>query len=123
MNLFHSISFPRTLPVMGIALLLAAAPACAQFTTTAPKSFKSPVKKMTPSTASASPSANTAATPQTGLDTLDVIGLGLSVEMFRQIKVWDEMQKNPNGTLLPTDPKKYPWSAQEKDQIYDKRSA
>jgi len=37
------------------------------------------------------------------LNTLDVLGVGLSVEMFRQSQVWQEMKEQAVGSMLPTD--------------------
>ena len=55
--------------------------------------------------------------------TLDVIGIGLSVEMFRQSQVWVEMQKNPKGSILPQDLTTYPTNFTIKELAMDKRSA
>lgn len=33
------------------------------------------------------------------LTTLEVMGVGLSLEMFRQSQVWTEMKKHPRGSI------------------------
>jgi hypothetical protein len=57
------------------------------------------------------------------ITSLDVVGIGVSVEMFRQGKVWDELQKHPTDSILPTDLSKYPNSFSERDLASDKRAA
>jgi hypothetical protein len=57
------------------------------------------------------------------ITTLDVIGIGLSVEMFRQGTVWNELQKHTNDSILPEDVKKYPNSYSARDLASDKRAA
>jgi hypothetical protein len=48
---------------------------------------------------------------------LEVIGLGVTVEKYRQGKLWDVLQKGtPYSEIREKDPRKYPWSGIEKDQ-------
>jgi len=54
--------------------------------------------------------------------TLEVLGLGLSVEMFRQQGVWEAIERSGGAFILPTDPKAYPLGTDEKGDQYDKRS-
>jgi hypothetical protein len=70
-----------------------------------------------------------ATTDTSRLETLDVLSIGLSVDVFRQGQAWAALQKQdasqPNslhvGTALPMDPKQYPVLADDKDMAYDKR--
>ncbi|ULU23589.1 type VI lipase adapter Tla3 domain-containing protein [Dyella terrae] len=63
------------------------------------------------------------------LETLDVLSVGLSVDVFRQGQAWGALQQQaaaqPNslhvGSALPMDPKKYPSNADDKDVAYEKR--
>jgi hypothetical protein len=57
------------------------------------------------------------------LSSLDVMGVGLSVEMFRQSQPWLEMQKHPNGSILPQDLSTYPTNYTIKKLATNKRSA
>lgn len=65
------------------------------------------------------------------LDTLDVLSLGLSVDVFRQGKTWEELEaqsKNQHeslhaGSILPMDPRQYPITADDKDMASAKREA
>lgn len=57
------------------------------------------------------------------LATLDVLGVGLSVEMFRQAHAWVEMQRHPKKSILPEDLKVYETNYTMKDLISEKRSA
>ncbi|WP_420850414.1 type VI lipase adapter Tla3 domain-containing protein [Pseudomonas weihenstephanensis] len=65
------------------------------------------------------------------LDTLDVLSLGLSVDVFRQGKTWEELEaqsKNQHeslhtGSILPMDPMQYPTTADDKDMASAKREA
>jgi hypothetical protein len=41
------------------------------------------------------------------ITSLDVIGIGLSVENFGQSRVWEEMQKHPKDSLVSPDPTHY----------------
>jgi hypothetical protein len=56
--------------------------------------------------------------------TLEVMGLGLAVEKFRQTKLWTEMEVKPKDAyILPEDPKAYPDSFMGKMDVYHKREA
>ena len=55
--------------------------------------------------------------------TLEVLGLGLSVEKFRQSGVWEAIAKAGGAFILPTDPKSYAWSERQKIDQSDKRSS
>lgn len=57
------------------------------------------------------------------LSTLDIMGIGLSVEMFRQSQPWLEMRKRPNGSILPADLSAYPTNSTIKALASEKRSA
>ena len=65
------------------------------------------------------------------LETLDVLSIGLSLDVFRQGQAWQALQeqtrKQPEalhvGSILPIDPSKYPQTADDKDIAYDKRKA
>lgn len=49
---------------------------------------------------------------------LEVIGLGVTLDKYRQGKVWEALLAgNPHSTIREQDPKKYPWSALDKDGI------
>ena len=65
--------------------------------------------------------------PQTSIEhrqfTLEVLGLGLAVEKFRQTWTWEAIEQlPPEKTILPADPKAYPWSTSEKDLLYTQRA-
>ncbi|MBB4866992.1 hypothetical protein HNP46_005900 [Pseudomonas nitritireducens] len=65
------------------------------------------------------------------LETLDVLSIGVSLDVFRQGQVWQALQQQNAaqteslhiGSILPMDPKKYPVAADDKDVAYDKRKA
>ncbi|HHX1604477.1 TPA: type VI lipase adapter Tla3 domain-containing protein [Pseudomonas aeruginosa] len=71
----------------------------------------------------------TAPTTSPHLDRLAVVSVGLSLDIYRQGQVWEELQKQdaaqPNslhvGSILPTDPAKYPTLASDKDNAWVKR--
>jgi hypothetical protein len=47
---------------------------------------------------------------------LEVIGLGVTLDKYRQGKLWDALQQgSPFTTIREQDPKKYPWSGTDKD--------
>ncbi|KAF1052893.1 MAG: hypothetical protein GAK43_01698 [Stenotrophomonas maltophilia] len=72
---------------------------------------------------------HSAATTSPHLDRLAVVSVGLSLDIFRQGQVWSELQKQdaaqPDslhvGSILPTDPKKYPILASDKNDAWEKR--
>ena len=54
--------------------------------------------------------------------TLEVRGLGVSVQKLRQSKLWQAIRDSPKGSyLFPEDPAKYPWYSSNKAQVFDKR--
>ena len=64
-----------------------------------------------------------AANSPTRLTTLDVIGVGLCIEMFQQSLVLDEMQMHPNESILRSDLRLFPTSEAEKKLATEKRCA
>ncbi|MBJ7310988.1 DUF2875 family protein [Rugamonas sp. CCM 8940] len=49
---------------------------------------------------------------------LEVIGLGVTLDKYRQGKLWDALQQgSPYVTIREDDPNKYPWSAHDKDAV------
>lgn len=72
---------------------------------------------------------HTASTTSPRLDRLAVVSVGLSLDIYRQGQVWNELQKQNStqsdslhvGSILPTDPTKYPVLASDKDNAYVKR--
>jgi len=69
------------------------------------------------------PMTVTANNPPSRLTTLDILGIGLSVEMFQQSDVWLAMQDNPNGSILPSDLSAYPTDEAAKELATEKRAA
>ena len=65
------------------------------------------------------------------LDTLDIVSVGLSLDVYRQGQVWAQLQQQDAGqpnslqvsSILPTDPKKYPVTADDQDAAWEKRMA
>ncbi|WP_115658628.1 DUF2875 family protein [Pseudomonas sp. PH1b] len=65
------------------------------------------------------------------LETLDVLSIGMSLDVFRQGQAWQALQEQNAkqlealhvGSILPMDPKKYPVIADDKDMAYAKRKA
>ena len=65
------------------------------------------------------------------LETLDVLNIGLSLDVFRQGQIWQALQGQSEkelealrvGSILPMDPKKYPVTADDKNMAYEKRKA
>lgn len=63
------------------------------------------------------------------LDTLDVLGIGVSLDVFRQGQVWQVLQEQSAtqsealhvGSVLPKDISKYPVTSSDKDMAYNKR--
>jgi len=46
---------------------------------------------------------------------LEIIGMGVTLDKYRQGKLWDALQTgHPFGSVREQDPKKYPWSAMDK---------
>ncbi|WP_339069815.1 DUF2875 family protein [Pseudomonas idahonensis] len=65
------------------------------------------------------------------LETLDVLSIGISLDVFRQGQTWQALQEQSAkqteslhvGSILPMDPKKYPVTADDKDTASEKREA
>lgn len=65
------------------------------------------------------------------LETLDVLSIGISLDVFRQGQVWQTLQEQNAkqsealhvGSILPMDPKKYPVTADDKDLAWEKRKS
>lgn len=65
------------------------------------------------------------------LETLDVLSIGISLDVYRQGKLWHALEKQSAkqrevlqvDSILPMDPKLYPISADDKDTAYEKRKA
>lgn len=65
------------------------------------------------------------------LDTLDIVSMGLSLDVYRQGQAWAQLQQQDArqsnslhvGSILPTDPKKYPVTADTKDIAFEQRMA
>lgn len=54
---------------------------------------------------------------------LEVIGLGVTLDKYRQGKLWEALSKgSPYASIREQDPKKYPWSGQERAGLADGRS-
>lgn len=53
---------------------------------------------------------------------LEVIGLGVTLDKYRQGKLWEALQAGkPHASIREQDPGKYPWSALDKDGISGER--
>ncbi|MFC3377991.1 DUF2875 family protein [Rugamonas sp. CCM 8940] len=53
---------------------------------------------------------------------LEVIAMGVTLDKYRQGKLWDALQQgSPYVTIREDDPNKYPWSANDKDGLGGKR--
>ncbi|PMQ08099.1 hypothetical protein PseAD21_25965 [Pseudomonas sp. AD21] len=65
------------------------------------------------------------------LETLDVLSIGISLDVYRQGQAWQTLQEQNAkqsealhvGSILPMDPKKYPVTADDKDAASEKREA
>lgn len=65
------------------------------------------------------------------LETLDVLSIGMSLDVYRQGQAWQTLQEQNAeqsealhvGSILPMDPKKYPVTADDKDAASEKREA
>ncbi|WP_157272112.1 type VI lipase adapter Tla3 domain-containing protein [Azohydromonas aeria] len=56
-------------------------------------------------------------------DVLEIIGLGVTLDKYRQGKLWDALrQGSPYASIREQDPNNYPWSAQEKKGLEGLRS-
>lgn len=104
---------------------------------TSTRCFASPATPVTAFTTSYKASAMSAdaryhaPTTSPRLETLDVLSIGMSLDVFRQGQTWQALQeqsaKQPEalhvGSILPMDPKKYPQTADDKDMAWTKRKA
>ncbi|WP_269508528.1 type VI lipase adapter Tla3 domain-containing protein, partial [Burkholderia sp. IMCC1007] len=65
------------------------------------------------------------------LTTLDIVRVGLSLDVYRQGQAWARLQQQNAlqnnslhvGTALPMDPKDYPTNADDKDMAWEQRMA
>ncbi|NBF13498.1 DUF2875 domain-containing protein [Pseudomonas sp. Fl4BN1] len=65
------------------------------------------------------------------LETLDVLSIGMSLDVFRQGQTWQALQEQSAkqteslhvGSVLPMDPKKYPVTSDDKNMAWTKRIA
>jgi len=54
---------------------------------------------------------------------LEVIGLGVTLDKYRQGQLWERLQSgNPHSTIRETDGSKYPWKGTDKDGLSGARS-
>ncbi|MBP5133335.1 type VI lipase adapter Tla3 domain-containing protein [Pseudomonas protegens] len=127
----------RNLLLMGCLLLLNHGVQAAEQPLTSGRCFASPATSVTAYTSARKASTMTvepryrAPTTSPRLETLDVLSIGVSLDVFRQGQVWQALQEQSTkqteslhvGSVLPTDPKKYPITADDKDMAYDKREA
>ncbi|WP_323808876.1 type VI lipase adapter Tla3 domain-containing protein [Pseudomonas protegens] len=127
----------RILLLMGCLLLLNHGVQAAELPLTSGHCFASsatPVTAYTPARKASTMTVDTryrAPTTSPRLETLDVLSLGVSLDVFRQGDIWKTLQeqnvREPAslhvGSILPMDPKKYPVTADDKDIAYAKRKA
>jgi hypothetical protein len=59
----------------------------------------------------------------TQITSLDVIGIGLSVENFGQSRVWTEMQKHPKDSIVSPDPSHYEDSGSIRELVSNSNAA
>lgn len=104
---------------------------------TASRCFASPAMPVTAYTsakeAAAMPAETRYRAPATSprLDTLDVLSIGMSLDVYRQGQTWHTLQEQNAkqsealhvGSILPMDPTKYPVTADDKDAATEKREA
>ena len=95
---------------------------------TEPDNASIPAKKVAPMSTD---THYRAPTVSPSLETLDVLSIGVSLDVFRQGDIWKTLQeqnaREPEalhvGSILPMDPKKYPVTADDKNMAYTKRKA
>ncbi|WP_199778199.1 type VI lipase adapter Tla3 domain-containing protein [Achromobacter spanius] len=83
------------------------------------------------STQESSMSISQAPLPSARLATLDIVRVGLSLDVYRQGQMWAHLQEQNNaqpqalhvGTVLPMDPERYPIVADDKDMAWRMRKA
>ena len=61
--------------------------------------------------------------PSPRLETLDVMGVGLTLEKFRQSQAWNELQKHSIDSILPSDVNAYEKDSSIRDLISEQRAA
>ncbi|WP_181430875.1 type VI lipase adapter Tla3 domain-containing protein [Pseudomonas protegens] len=95
---------------------------------TEPDNASIPAKKVAPMSTD---THYRAPTVSPSLETLDVLSIGVSLDVFRQGDIWKTLQeqnaREPEslhvGSILPMDPKKYPVTADDKDMASERREA
>ncbi|WP_305886538.1 DUF2875 family protein [Pseudomonas sp. AD21] len=129
-NLFTYLSFTSLLLTSHLAQ-------SAEHSLTASRCFASPASPVTAYTsakeAAAMPADTRYRAPATSprLETLDVLSIGISLDVYRQGQAWQTLQEQNAkqsealhvGSILPMDPKKYPVTADDKDAASEKREA
>ncbi|AZD80748.1 type VI lipase adapter Tla3 domain-containing protein [Pseudomonas chlororaphis] len=129
----------RMLPYLSITglLLTSHLVQAAQSQLTATRCFANPATPVTAYTSAkeaTTMSADTryrAPTTSPRLETLDVLSVGMSLDVFRQGQAWQTLQeqsaRQPEalhvGSILPMDPKKYPITGDDKDMAWEKRKS
>ncbi|WP_306766509.1 type VI lipase adapter Tla3 domain-containing protein [Pseudomonas protegens] len=127
----------RILLLMGCLLLLNHGVQAAEQPLTYGRCFASSATPMTAYTSVRKASTMTvdtryrAPTTSPRLETLDVLSIGVSLDVFRQGDIWKTLQeqnaREPEsmhvGSILPMDPKKYPVTADDKDMASERREA
>ncbi|WP_416757317.1 type VI lipase adapter Tla3 domain-containing protein [Pseudomonas sp. BNK-6] len=127
----------RIMLLIGCLSLLSQGVQAAELPLTSGRCFASPATLVTAYTSDRKASTMTvepryrAPTTSPRLDTLDVLSIGVSLDVFRQGDIWKTLQeqnaREPEalhvGSILPMDPKKYPVTADDKDLAYAKRKA
>ncbi|WP_199778201.1 type VI lipase adapter Tla3 domain-containing protein [Achromobacter spanius] len=88
-------------------------------------------REVPPSTQESSMSSSQAPLPSASLATLDIVRIGLSLDVYRQGQAWARLQAQNDaqpqalhvGTVLPMDPERYPVLANLKDMAWSMRKA
>jgi len=127
----------RILLFIGGLLLLSHWVQAAELPLTSDRCFASPATPVTAYTSARKATTMTvepryrapATSPR--LETLDVLSIGVSLDVFRQGQVWQKLQeqsaKQPEslhvGSVLPMDPTKYPVTSDDKNMAWTKRIA
>uniref|UniRef100_UPI000B10F59B type VI lipase adapter Tla3 domain-containing protein n=1 Tax=Pseudomonas protegens TaxID=380021 RepID=UPI000B10F59B len=127
----------RILLFIGGLLLLSHWVQAAELPLTSDRCFASPATPVTAYTSARKASTMTvepryrapATSPR--LETLDVLSIGVSLDVFRQGQIWQALQEQSAkqteslhvGSALPTDLKKYPQTSDDKNMAWNKRIA
>ncbi|MFL9950160.1 DUF2875 family protein [Paraburkholderia agricolaris] len=78
--------------------------------------------RATPSETSSSRAATKAPVASDPRFTLEIRGLGVVVDRYRQRTLWEQLDEvGSKGTLLPQDPKAYPWSSDDRSFAVQQR--